>query len=442
MRGSCRSPAAASDGQFADDPDRGTSDCGTERGNGGRPDFREEQVADFQYDVCVVGGCGHVGLPLALTFAGIGLDVSVYDINERAVDTVRSGRMPFVEGGAEPLLEKVIGKTLTVTSEPSVVSRSMHVIVVIGTPVDEHLNPTFHSMRRFFHGLMPYLRDGQCLILRSTVFPGTTAKVCEMVDETGLDVHVAFCPERVAEGKAIEELRSLPQIVSGRDEQSLEMADALFARIAKYTIRLSMLEAELTKIFTNVWRYIQFATANQFFMIATDYELDFYRIHHAMTHDYPRMSGLPRGGFAAGPCLFKDTMQLAAANNNNFALGQAAMLINEGLPNFVVDQLKKKYPLDKMRVGILGMAFKRDSDDPRESLSYKLRKILEYEAGAVLSTDVYIVEPGIRPLEEVIEGSDLLILATPHREYRDLRFDGSKPIIDIWNFYEHGAGLL
>ncbi len=156
-------------------------------------------------------------------------------------------------------------------------------------------------------------------------------------------------------------------------------------------------------------------------MIATDYGLDFYRIYDALTRDYPRMAGLPKSGFAAGPCLFKDTMQLAAANNNNFSLGHAAMLINEGLPNFVVRHFKSRYPVSRMTIGILGMAFKANSDDHRESLSYKLRKILEYEAGGVLCTDVHVSDPRFRPLSEVVERSDLLILAAPHREYRIAR---------------------
>ena len=199
-------------------------------------------------------------------------------------------------------------------------------------------------MRRTISELLPLLVDGQCLILRSTVYPGTTEKVRELVAATGRKVHVAFCPERVAEGKAMEELSSLPQIISGCDEQAIDMAEDLFIQVAKSTIRLSPLEAELTKIFTNVWRYIQFAAANQFFMIAADHGLDFYRIHDALTRDYPRMAGLPKSGFAAGPCLFKDTMQLAAATNNNFSLGHAAMLINEGLPNFLVRHAKRVTP--------------------------------------------------------------------------------------------------
>lgn len=396
----------------------------------------------WQYDVCVIGGCGHVGLPLAITFARKGLRTSIYDINARTIAEVRDGRMPFLEKGAEPVLREVIGKTLDVADDPTLVERSEFVIVVIGTPVDEHLNPTFHTIRRSFQKIIPHLRNGQCLVLRSTVYPGTTEKIHAMIRKAGLDVRVAFCPERVAEGKAMEELTELPQIVSGVDPEAEERAAELFGRIARSIVRLTPAEAEFTKIFANVWRYIQFATANQFFMIATDHGLDFYRIYEALTRDYPRMAGLPKSGFAAGPCLFKDTMQLAAATDNTFALGHAAMLINEGLPNFVVRQLKRKHPLSTMTVGILGMAFKGDSDDPRESLSYKLRKVLEAEAGEVLCTDVYIRDPAFRPLEEVIDRADVLVLAAPHREYRGLTFPESKIVVDIWNVYGRGASLL
>jgi UDP-N-acetyl-D-mannosaminuronic acid dehydrogenase len=396
-------------------------------------------VSSFPYDVCVVGGCGHVGLPLAITFADRGLKVSIYDIDERAVETVRSGRMPFLERGAEPKLRKVIGESLEVSTDPSFISRSLFVVVVIGTPVDEHLNPTFHEMRRFFRGLVRYFSDGQCIVLRSTVYPGTTAKIRDLLAKSGKDVAVAFCPERVAQGQVIEELSSLPQIVSGFEPRAVEMAEQLFGRIASSIIRLSPIEAEITKIFTNVWRYIQFATANQFFMIATDYGLDFHRIREAMTRDYPRMANLPTSGFSAGPCLFKDTMQLAAANNNNFLLGHAAMLINEGLPSFLVRQIKQRYELSEMRVGVLGMAYKAESDDQRESLSYRLRKILEYEAAEVMCTDVYIKDPAFLPLEEVLARAELLIIGAPHREYRDLRLRKEKPVVDIWNIHGQGA---
>jgi UDP-N-acetyl-D-mannosaminuronic acid dehydrogenase len=391
------------------------------------------------FDLCVVGGCGRVGLPLAITFADRGLRVGIYDIDERAVEAVQSGRMPFLERGAEAKLRAVIGRSLEVSTDPALISGARFVAVVVGTPVDEHLNPTFHRMRRLFGELTPYLVDGQCIILRSTVYPGTTQKVYELLASAGREVAVAFCPERVAEGWAMEELPAHPQIVSGCDERAVALASELFGRITGSIIRLSPLEAEMTKIFTNVWRYIQFATANQFFMIAADYGLDFYKIHDAMTRDYPRMAGLPRSGFSAGPCLFKDTMQLAAATNNTFALGHAAMLINEGLPNFVVRHIKQHHDLARMRVGVLGMAYKGDSDDPRESLSYKLRKILEYEAAEVLCTDIYIRDPSFMPLEHVVARCDLLIIAAPHRAYRDLELPAGKLVFDIWNLVGKGA---
>jgi UDP-N-acetyl-D-mannosaminuronic acid dehydrogenase len=394
-----------------------------------------------EFDVCVVGGCGHVGLPLAVAFAHRGLRVAIHDINRSAVETVRAGRMPFMEEGAEPVLREVVNRNLIVDDDPTLISRSRSVIVIIGTPVDEHLNPTFHTIRRFFVGAIPYLVDGQCVILRSTVYPGTTEKVDALIRGSGRRVHVAFCPERIAEGRAMRELVELPQIVAGCDEEATRIATDLFGRIAPSIIAMRPIEAELTKIFANVWRYIQFATANQFFMIATDYGLDFYRLHDALTRDYPRMAGLPKSGFAAGPCLFKDTMQLAAANEFNFSLGHAAMLINEGLPNFVVRHMKQQHPLEELTVGILGMAFKGDSDDARESLSYKLRKILEYEARAVVCTDPYVEDPSFVALDDALERADLLVLGAPHGVYRSVVIPDGKPVVDIWNFFGKGAQL-
>lgn len=396
---------------------------------------------NFEYDVCVVGGCGHVGLPLAVAFAAAGLRVSAHDINDEAVAMVRSGRMPFRDAGMDELLPQVVNRNFEVRNDPELVAKARYVVVIIGTPVDEHLNPTFHAMRRTFMELMPHFRDGQCIVLRSTLFPGTTARIAELVREAGIEAHVAFCPERIAEGQALRELQELPQIISGASETALAMARELFSKIVVRIIELQPIEAELAKVFCNSWRYIQFATANQFFMIAADHGLDFYRIYDAVTADYPRLAGLPGSGFTAGPCLFKDTMQLAAAHDNHFYLGHAAMLVNEGLPNFVVRHLKETHRLHELTVGILGMAFKAESDDPRQSLSYKLRKILEYEAAGVLCTDEYIDDPRFLPLEDVVAQADLLIIGAPHRRYRTLEVPARTQVVDIWNLRGEGALL-
>jgi len=393
----------------------------------------------FDRDVVIVGGCGHVGLPLALAFADRGANVAIYDISQASVDTVNAGRMPFAESGADTVLHRVLSAgRLRASADPAIVATAEHVVVVIGTPVDEHLNPKQTVITRALKGCLEYLRDGQLIILRSTVFPGVTALVEKMVAGLGLQVEVAFCPERIAEGKAMTELFELPQIVSSRLPAGAKRASALFERLTSKIVVMSPEEAELAKLFTNVWRYIKFATANQLYMMANEQGLDFDRIRRGLAEDYPRAADMPAAGFAAGPCLFKDTMQLAAFNHNNFPLGHAAMAVNEGLPLYVVHRLEQRFDLASMTVGILGMAFKAGSDDIRSSLSYKLKRILEFKADTVLCTDPYVtVDPDLLPLEEVLARADLLVVGAPHPEYRGLITD--KPAADIWDVLGRGV---
>jgi UDP-N-acetyl-D-mannosaminuronic acid dehydrogenase len=393
----------------------------------------------FTTDVVLIGGCGHVGLPLGIALADRGASVCLYDLSERSVKLVNDGAMPFEERGAAQVLKRVVAeRRLRATSDPAVVGSAENVVVVIGTPVDEHLNPDPRAIPAALGLCSAYLADGQLLVLRSTVYPGVTALVEQMVARLGRDIDVAFCPERIAEGRAMEELYSLPQIVGSRTERGRERASRLFERLTPTLVHLSPEEAELAKLFTNTWRYIKFATANQLYMMANDRGLDFERIRQALTFEYPRAADLPKAGFAAGPCLFKDTMQLAAFSNNNFMLGHTAMLINEGLPLYLVSRLEAQHDLSSMTVGILGMAFKAGSDDTRSSLSYKLRRILAFRCAEVLCTDPMVrTDPALLPLDEVVERSDLLVIGAPHEEYQDLRT--TTPIVDIWNLLGEGV---
>jgi UDP-N-acetyl-D-mannosaminuronic acid dehydrogenase len=389
----------------------------------------------FPNDVVVVGGGGHVGLPLAIALASRGQKTVIYDINQPTVDAVNRGEMPFIEPNADSMLRAALDEgTLTATTDPACVSTARNVVVVIGTPVDEHLNPDPNAIPRALALTSKHFRDGQLLVLRSTIYPGVTRLVERMVESLDLDIPVAFCPERIAEHKAMEELFSLPQIVSSNSDEGLDRASELFSHLTKTIVPLKPEEAELAKLFTNTWRYIKFAAANQFYMMANSRGLDFEKIRAALTLDYPRAQDMPGPGFAAGPCLFKDTMQLAAFSDNGFGLGHSAMLVNEGLPLYIVSQLEAKYDLSNMAVGILGMAFKSGSDDIRSSLSYKLQRVLTFKAGKVLTTDPYVTketDPNLLPLNEVLAQADLLIVATPHPEYRGLKT--SKPLADVWN---------
>jgi UDP-N-acetyl-D-mannosaminuronic acid dehydrogenase len=383
-------------------------------------------------DLVVVGGCGHVGLPLALSLAESGYSVGINDIDQSKVDLVRSGQVPFRENGAEELLAKVLQTgRLELSTDPAMLARTKTVILVIGTPIDEFMNPSVRIFDKVLDDLTPHLQSGSLMVLRSTVFPGTTETVERRLLASGIAADVAFCPERIAEGHAIEELRTLPQLVGVTTDQAFAKASRLFEQLGVSIVRTTPLEAELAKLLTNTWRYMKFAIANQFFLIAHRSGLDYNKVLNAVRYDYPRAADLPAPGFAAGPCLLKDTMQLSAFTPDHFPIGQAAMQINEGLPGYIVDTLNSRRPLVGRTVGILGMAFKGESDDPRASLSYKLRRLAQFKGATVVCTDPYIEDPTFKPLEEVLRESELVIIGAPHRAYRTLELDG-REVVDIW----------
>lgn len=388
--------------------------------------------------VVVVGGGGHVGLPLALVLADAGFEVISLDISEEIVNKINSGQLPFEElHAAELLVKHLANKQFKATIDFDVIQSADIIFFVVGTPVDEYLNPDPNLVVNTVAACMPYMNSNQLVILRSTVFPGVTKSVKKILSDSNLFPDIAFCPERILEGHAIEEIKKLPQIVGATNMVEAQRASVIFRKIGVETICVSLEEAELAKLFTNAWRYIKFATANQFWLMSNEAGLDFTKIRDAVIYDYPRASDLPNAGFSAGPCLLKDTMQLAAFSNNNFALGHSAMLINEGLPLYLVGKLQQKYDLSQLNIGILGAAFKGESDDIRSSLAYKLRKILVFKSKSVLMSDPYVtVDQNLVPFETLIQKSDILIIAAPHSVYRNI--ESAKPIVDIWNLLGKG----
>jgi UDP-N-acetyl-D-mannosaminuronic acid dehydrogenase len=393
-------------------------------------------------DLVVLGGGGHVGLPLSLAFSAAGLRVGIYDTSESTLDRISRGEVPFVENGAPELLADLLPTgRLVLGTDAAMLQRTDNVVVVIGTPVDEFLHPSMTVFERTVDQIARDLRPRALVVLRSTVYPGTTARVAEDLQARGCDVDVAFFPERNAEGHALEELSSLPQIIGADEERAGDRAEALFRVLAAKTIRTTTREAELAKLFTNTWRYMKFAVANQFFMIAHTAGVDYGNVLEAIRQDYPRARDLPGPGFAAGPCLFKDCMQLAAFTSDHFPLGQAAMQINEGLPAYIVSALERRYgTLRDRTVGILGMAFKGESDDTRASLSYKLRKLLRWAGADVLCTDPYVKDDRLWPLDDVVRRSEILILGAPHKAYQGLDVRG-KDVVDVWGAMGRGIVL-
>jgi UDP-N-acetyl-D-mannosaminuronic acid dehydrogenase len=387
-------------------------------------------------NVVILGGAGHIGLPMGLQMASEGHNVLALDINHEAVESLNSGKMPFLEAGAEELLVKVLQKGLfRATEDFEVISKADIIIICIGTPLDNHLSPVPRIFEDLIMSIKPYLQSKQLLMLRSTVYPGTTRLVENLLQD--IKVAVAFCPERILQGHALEELKTLPTIISGVDERSVSLAESFFSEFSEVAIG-SIEEAELAKLFLNTYRYIEFATTNQLYMIANEAGIDYSNVMKLMKSGYPRAQKLAGPGFAAGPCLMKDTMQLVAFSQNNFSLGSSAFLVNEGLVLYVVKMLEKKYKLRGLKVGLLGMAFKAENDDIRSSLSYRMKKAL-FLAGAIVSAADRFVKVDQTLIEEqiLIKENDIIIICTPHNHYKNFEFK-NKEVIDIWNLLGNG----
>ena len=380
--------------------------------------------------VAIVGGGGRAGLPLALSLAAVGHKVVIIDKDKDKVSKINKRIMPFYEKDAEETLRKFNAHELSAEVENEKIFGSDVCILIIGTPVNGDGSPSANNLLAVVSDIHKYLGSTKLLMLRSTVYPGITQEISRLLSSYGLSTLVSFCPERIAEGVALDEIRVLPQIIGASEEKAYLLSEEVFKGVTQKLIRTSVKEAEISKLFTNTYRYFKFAIANEFFKICIDQEIDWTNVWHSMKEDYPRAKDLPFPGFAAGPCLVKDTMQLDYFTKNNFGLGKISIKTNEGMPDYIINLLQNKYNLKTMTVGILGMTFKADIDDFRSSLSFRLKSGLQKVAKKVLCSDEMLQKDGFVSSSKLISASDLVIIATPHSNYAKLKIN--KPLVDIW----------
>lgn len=393
-------------------------------------------------------GVGRVGLPLAIFLADEGFKVYGVGKTKDKADTLNKGIMPFMEKGAAPLLRKYINKKLFFSVDYNCIEISDVVILTLGTPVDENMNPVLDQINDCLDAMMPLLKKNQLVILRSTVSPRTTIYVKERIEmetkfRVGKDLFLAFCPERIAEGNSLIETKEIPQIVGGIDKKSTHLAARFFSEMGIKTLETDAVSAELGKLFTNMHRYISFAIANEFMVIAENFNRNIHEITHLVNDGYKR-KGLVLPGLSAGPCLFKDGFFLI--NENPFLdLITASWKVNEALPLFILKKLRERVILKGKKTTILGLAFKPEIDDIRESLSFKIRKALLREHAKVTLHDPYVKEyrwqPIIHDLKQSLKGAQVVIIATRHKEYEKKKkeiikyLDKNTYICDIWNIF-------
>ena len=406
------------------------------------------RASRFAHDVCIIG-TGRVGLPLGLSLIDAGFDAVGVDLDPAIREAVNGGRMPFAEPGYDDL---VAARRFTVHADPAIAAHCAAVLITVGTPLRNHVESDLRQIDAVLDGLAPHLRPGQLVCLRSTVAPRTTRYVARRLERltgftVGEDLLLAFCPERIAEGRARIELRTLPQIIGADDPASGDAAEALFARLAPETMRTDSVSAELVKLFNNIARYVQFAVANQFALVADTFGANIHEVRRLANHRYPR-NGIAAPGLTAGTCLRKDFGMINEWSPHP-DLMLAAWKMNEYVPAFLVQHLEQRMPLADRRVAILGYSFKRDTDDVRDSLVPKLVRYIERCVPAeVRISDHHLPDPlpateGEPPrpnhdFESAVRGADAIFVAIDHSRYPALmdRLPGLAPgawVVDLWN---------
>ena len=385
--------------------------------------------------ICIIGGAGHVGTPLGLALSSKGYNVVLIDKNQRNIKKINQGIMPFVEDGCAKLLKKMIyKKKIFATSKLDEIKKCKYIIVCIGTPINNKFKPNLEKFFNFFNNLKKYLNKNHIIIIRSSIYPGTCNRIFNIVKNRCKNL--SYCPERIAQGKSLVELPKLSQIISGKNTKSKLESGKVFKKVCGKIIYTKIVEAELIKLFSNAYRYINFSISNQFYMMCKNQGLDFFKIRDLMRDNYKRNTNIPKAGFTAGPCLLKDTMQLSSFYNHKFSLIHSAKSINEDLPIFIIKKLSEKYDLRKKTVGVLGLSFKAENDDIRDSLSIKLLKHLKSKKIRTLQSDEYYKDKNNIDKNILVKKSDIIIISTPHRAYKNLKINKKKVLIDIWGIIE------
>jgi UDP-N-acetyl-D-mannosaminuronic acid dehydrogenase len=392
-------------------------------------------------------GLGRVGLPLALAFADRGLDVIGVERREAVLEQIAAGRMPFRETGTQELLESVVeGKRFERTKTVQNAAGADHIVLTLGTPSHVHIEIDISEIRSVIDDLLPVLREGQSLILRSTVAPGTTEWVAGYLEQrrgfrVGEDLFVAHVPERIAANHFLQEIATLPCIVGGVGEGSGARAADLFRVFGTEIVQTTPTQAELAKIWTNILRYAEFALPNLLMMECEQYGANVFEVIDLINRDYPR-GGMARPGLTSGACLRKD---FTFSEERSSAPGMllAVSRVHETVPLFLVKGLKSRLggSLRDLKVAVLGLTFKRDSDDARDSLSYKVVRLLERELAHVARHDPNVPAES-EPLDSALEGADAVVIATNHSEFEGLvgRLPEGTLLVDPWNVT--GAGRV
>jgi len=409
-----------------------------------------------------VVGLGFVGLTLSIASALKGIKVYGLEANEVTKKSIREGKAHFYEPGINNYLENTLNKNFYVVDDFDKKEELDAIIITVGTPLlSDNITPNFEYIKKALGSIGKNVGKNTVIILRSTVAVGTTRQIVmpylkEILNADDDEFYVGFCPERTIEGRAINELFELPQIISGNNSKALELIEKVFREINPFIVRAQSIEAaELIKLFNNTYRDIQFSIGNYFNEIAQNYDINGISLIELANFGYPR-SNIAKPGFVGGPCLSKDahilTSNLPDNKEKEFILN--SRLYNEGLENKVLKWVDNNN-LKDAKIAISGIAFKGHpaTDDLRGSnqlnIAIKLRE-LGYKTNLhdyYVATDVmksYTDNIGSNEIYDAALGSGMLLILNNNSQYSDIDLNKlneimvhPKLILDYWGVIEN-----
>jgi UDP-N-acetyl-D-mannosaminuronic acid dehydrogenase len=377
-------------------------------------------------NISIIGGAGHIGLPLAVTFAQKKFIVNIIDKNKKALNLIKKNIIPFRENNLEGKLKKSLKKNIFLTSDFKYLKNSKYIIVCIGTPVDKNQKPIVKDFFNIMQFIKNNTNEKQLIIIRSSVYPGFVNFLSKKFKMKNL----FYCPERITQGNSIDELPKIPQIISGIDKKNIDLINKLFKKICKFIINCEIIEAELAKIFSNVFRYINFSIPNEFFLISNKYKANFNNVLKVMKFKYPRCKSLAYQGFIGGPCLEKDLLQLKYFNRESKLLN-GSLSTNKKLLDYIMSEIKKIKNYKSKTIGILGLGFKPENEDLRGSVPIKIYKKLKKMKLKLIATDPYAKIPNLVNVKIFKKRADIVIKGTRHKEYENIKFLNKTIVIDI-----------
>jgi len=404
---------------------------------------------------------GRTGLPLSLVCADCGFDVIGIDINKELVDQIKAGKVPFYEPGMKELLTKHLNKKFFPSTKiTNDVKKSEYFVIAIGTKFSKY--PEQGSLTNLYKVIDRIINTGvkgKTLIFRVTLPIGTTDKIKQRIEKAGYtegeDFYLAFVPERLMEGRAIEEEKNLPKVIGCYNDRSFEKVKIFFEKIGGEIVKVSNPKiAEAVKLVDNSWRNMRFAFSNEIAFLSDDNKINVLEVIKAANKSYER-NKIPLPGPVSGYCLGKDPYLLEMAYEKVIVRGFNSVWFyarraNDWLYSKIVKEVKGK------KVLVAGITFKQDIDDFRNSHTLELIDLLLEEDYKVTVTDPFLdkttytrlpkhIDKNVKKMnfKEAIKNADTIIIATAHKEYRELALKdfiknvkkGVK-IIDLWNIFE------